>query len=87
LRHGIGEPIVANSTHRRLLATSTGGADVDNATYSVLEEVSSLCQPNSGCTCFGIGAALARPVCNSTWATCDGQGNLVKLYLFASWSM
>jgi hypothetical protein len=68
-------------SRRRLLQTGPANVDVDGPTYEVLQQVAQLCSATSGCTCFNGTAALSRPVCGSTWAICNVQGQLTSLYV------
>jgi hypothetical protein len=72
-------PAALTSAPRRLLSYGDGVAsgDVNNGTFALLQQVfQPLCSAALGCTCFGGGAVLQRPVCGSTWASCDGDGVL-----------
>jgi hypothetical protein len=56
-------------------------SDVDNATFNLLQQAfGPICNTQSGCTCFNGSADVTRPVCGSSWATCDAAGQLTQLY-------
>jgi len=70
-----------DSIASRTLLQSPSGVDVDNATFALLQQaLQPLCSAANGCTCFGGSSVLSRPVCGSTWATCDAAGHLIELY-------
>jgi hypothetical protein len=70
-------PDAAKVAPRRRLSSyndANASHDVDNGTFALLQQVfQPLCSAALGCTCFGGGAVLQRPVCGSTWATCAGS--------------
>jgi hypothetical protein len=76
--------VSSTSLGRRLLET---GADVDNATFAVLQDFAQLCSASAGCTCFNGSAVLRRPVCGSGWGLCDAQGQLLALCVSLYWAV